>query len=154
MDGAAVGFAHIVVSLVVDDVRDVTGEGERQVVGDRVVQLDQVALEVGAAIDAGAAAAAGRILIVSCVVVVHHLVIPGIGFEVFVAIAQVPGVFFAGLAERHAGPVTVVVLARAGVVDVFAGHLDREFAGVKRGLVERIGQARVGNYGVVIVEQD
>ena len=132
MDGAAFWFTRRSVQTRINQIIQKATECESQRVGYRVVGLDQTAFHVRAAIIANRTSG-GSVLVVSAVIVIHQLVIYRVGFEIFVAIRNVPGVFLAGFAESDARPVAlvvvVVVLIRIHIVDVFAGQLDGKCAG-------------------------
>ena len=93
-----------------------------------------MALDVGAAKPAGRTTIGG-VLVVCTVVIIRQLVIDRVGFQLFVAIRQVPSVFGAGFAEGDTCPKGLIVIVarnRVDVVDVFSGHLDGEGTGIQR----------------------
>src|ERR1035438_5685046 len=129
MEGIALWFANkagLDIEIGRNQLIDVASEGERQGVGDRVVRPDQMSFHVRAAIHPRSTpswSAVQGILIISNIVVVHQLVIPGIGLEIFVTVGDVPGSLGAGFAESDAAPdslVLVVILSHTGIDDVFA----------------------------------
>src|SRR5450759_5763231 len=97
-------------------------------------------------------AANRRGLIIGKVVVVHDLVVPGVGFQILITIGQIPRAFPAGFAERNAAPITLVALTGCGrVVHEFAGDFDWKRSFIKRETVQLVSRAAAGDDGIIAV---
>src|SRR5262245_35743356 len=76
---------------------------------------------------------------------INQFFVPGVAFEIFPAIAEVPLSFLAGLAEDEADRRALIAAVSRRVIHVVAGEFDWEFTFVERRGFERVGNRGVGN---------